>query len=347
MPPLLKIENICKSFGDLPAVNGLSLEVDAGEIFCLLGPSGCGKTTMLRMLAGFETPESGSIMIDGRDMIAVPPAERPVNIMFQNYALFPHLSVADNIAYGLRRSGISGAALSERVDELLHLVRLKRFEGRKPDNLSGGQRQRTALARALARQPKLLLLDEPLAALDRKLREETQIELVALQRQLGTSFIVVTHDQDEAMSLASRIGIMNEGHLIQTGSPQELYDRPENAFVADFLGEVSFLTGAFIPGEPDVTIALRPEHVSLRQASASATENEFDLPVHYESATYLGANWMVRVKNAGSMTIKALLSPAEMEQLAPQAGARLTVLFRRSKMHVLDPEGLASLLGEK
>ena len=174
MLPLLEIKKICKSFGDLPAVNSLSLVVNAGEIFCLLGPSGCGKTTMLRMLAGFETPESGSIMIDGRDMTAVPPAERPVNIMFQNYALFPHLSVADNIAYGLRRSGMSAPALSDRVDELLHLVRLKRFEGRKPDSLSGGQRQRTALARALARQPKLLLLDEPLAALDRKLREETQ-----------------------------------------------------------------------------------------------------------------------------------------------------------------------------
>ena len=347
MLPLLEIKKICKSFGDLPAVNSVSLVVNAGEIFCLLGPSGCGKTTMLRMLAGFETPESGSIMIDGRDMTAVPPAERPVNIMFQNYALFPHLSVADNIAYGLRRSGMSAPALSDRVDELLHLVRLKRFEGRKPDSLSGGQRQRTALARALARQPKLLLLDEPLAALDRKLREETQIELVSLQRQLGTSFIVVTHDQDEAMSLASRIGIMNEGHLIQTGSPQELYDKPENAFVADFLGEVSFLTGAFIRGEPDVTIALRPEHVSLRPARAKATENEFDLPVHYESATYLGANWMVRVKSASGITIKALLSPGEMDQLAPQSGAQLTVIFLRSKMHVLAPEGLASLAGAK
>ena len=335
MPSILDIKNICKSFDALPVVKNLSLTVEAGEIFCILGPSGCGKTTMLRMLAGLETPDSGHIIIDGKDMSSISPAERPVNIMFQNYALFPHLTVAENVGYGLRRDGIHPVALANRVEELLHLVRLTGFEGRKPESLSGGQRQRTALARALARRPKLLLLDEPLAALDRKLREETQIELVALQRQLGTSFIVVTHDQDEAMSLASRIGIMNEGYLIQTGTPQELYDHPKNAFVADFLGDVSFLVGPFLPQNGDITIALRPEHIHLAPPDEIPEDRMFALQVRYENATYLGSSWMVRVRTAEGRIVKALLSSQQISRIAPKQDDSLTALFHRSHMHVL------------
>ena len=237
MAPFIRLQNVTKRFADVNAVNDLSLDIDQGELFCLLGASGCGKSTLLRMLAGFETPTSGRIEIDGQNMADVSPADRPVNMMFQSYALFPHMTVANNIAYGLRRAGMQGADLDARVDSLIKLVRLDGLASRKPHKLSGGQRQRVALARALARQPKLLLLDEPLAALDKKLREDTQFELVDIQEKLGTTFIVVTHDQEEAMALSDRIAILKDGQIEQIGTPNELYDKPASEFVANFFGK--------------------------------------------------------------------------------------------------------------
>ena len=239
----IRLNALTKKFGDVLAVDNLSLDIEKGELFCLLGASGCGKSTLLRMLAGFELPSAGQIEIDGQDMAGVAPADRPVNNLFPNYALFPHMSVAGHIGYWLRRAGMRGQSLHDRIEALLKLVRLQGYGDRKPNQLSGGQRQRVALARALARQPKLLLLDEPLAALDKKLREDTQFELVDIQETLGTTFMVVTHDQEEAMTLAGRIGIMDQGRLVQVASPRHLYERPANVFVADFLGMISFIEG--------------------------------------------------------------------------------------------------------
>lgn len=241
--PHLRISALTKTFGAHVAADAVSFDLAPGEFLCLLGPSGCGKSTLLRLIAGLEKPDSGSITLAGADITALPAHGRPVNMMFQSYALFPHMSVARNIAYGLEGLGLSRAEKARRVEDLLRLVRLAGFETRKPDRLSGGQRQRVALARALAREPKLLLLDEPLGALDRGLREETQGELRALQRRLGTSFIVVTHDPQEAMALSDRIGVMDRGRLIQIGRPAELYQRPANRFVAGLLGDVNLIEG--------------------------------------------------------------------------------------------------------
>jgi len=232
----LKIENITKRFGDFTAVDDVSLDVYRGEIFCLLGGSGSGKTTLLRMLAGFETPTSGRIMLDGRDLSAVPPYERPVNMMFQSYALFPHMSVEKNIAFGLEQERLGKDEIKRRVGEILEIVKMGGFATRKPHQLSGGQRQRIALARSLVKRPKLLLLDEPLGALDRKLREHTQFELLNIQEQLGVTFIVVTHDQEEAMTLSTRMGVMNHGKIVQVGSASDIYEYPATRFVADFIG---------------------------------------------------------------------------------------------------------------
>ncbi|HWJ88921.1 MAG TPA: polyamine ABC transporter ATP-binding protein [Pelagibacterium sp.] len=241
--PFVRIRNVTKTFGDVYAVDDVSLDVYKGELFCLLGGSGSGKSTLLRMLAGFETATSGTIEIDGQSMTNVPPYDRPVNMMFQSYALFPHMTVERNIAYGLKRQGIARSEISDRVEELLKLVRLERFARRKPHQLSGGQRQRVALARSLARRPKLLLLDEPLGALDKKLREDTQYELVKIQETLGVTFIVVTHDQEEAMTLSTRIGVMNDGKIAQIGEPQEIYEFPNSRFVAGFVGSVNMFEG--------------------------------------------------------------------------------------------------------
>jgi putrescine transport system ATP-binding protein len=244
--PLITIDGVTKRYGAVVAVDHLSVEMEAGEFFALLGPSGCGKTTLMRLIAGFETPDEGRILIDGQDMAQVPPHERPVNMMFQSYALFPHMSVAKNIAFGLVQAGLSADKIRTRVDELLQLVQLKGFEARKPDQLSGGQRQRVALARALARRPKLVLLDEPLGALDRKLREETQFELMRVQRELGTGFVLVTHDQDEAMVMAQRIAVMRAGRIEQLGSPRAIYEEPKTRFVASFIGDVNLLEGEVV-----------------------------------------------------------------------------------------------------
>ncbi|MEM9602704.1 MAG: ABC transporter ATP-binding protein [Pseudomonadota bacterium] len=241
--PFLRIKGVSKQFGAVAAVDKVSLDIYRGELFCLLGGSGSGKSTLLRMLAGFEATSAGSIEIDGQDMAGVPPYRRPVNMMFQSYALFPHMTVADNIAYGLKRDKLPRAEIAQRVEQLLNMVQLGDFAKRKPDQLSGGQRQRVALARALAKGPKLLLLDEPLGALDKKLREETQFELMKIQEETGVTFIVVTHDQEEAMTLATRIGVMRDGEIVQVATPREVYEYPNSRFVADFIGSVNLFEG--------------------------------------------------------------------------------------------------------
>jgi putrescine transport system ATP-binding protein len=248
----VRIENITKRFGEFTAVNNVSLKIYDGEIFCLLGGSGCGKSTLLRMMAGFEEPTSGAIYIDGQDMAGIPPYERPVNMMFQSYALFPHMTVEKNIAFGLEQEkGLSRADIATRVTDILEIVKLTGFAVRKPHQLSGGQRQRVALARSLVKRPKLLLLDEPLGALDKKLREATQFELINIQETLGVTFIVVTHDQEEAMTLASRIGVMNRGEIVQIGTPTEIYEFPMTKFVADFIGSVNMFEGRLVEDLPD------------------------------------------------------------------------------------------------
>src|SRR5271155_6026579 len=249
--PYVQVEHITKAFGEFKAVDDVSLKIYQGEIFCLLGASGCGKTTLLRMLGGFETPTSGKILIDGEDMMGVPPYERPVNMMFQSYALFPHMNVEQNVGFGLKQDRLSKNEINERVATMLDLVKMGDFAKRKPQQLSGGQRQRVALARSLVKRPKLLLLDEPLGALDKKLREHTQFELLGLQESLGVTFIVVTHDQEEAMTLASRIGVMNHGEIAQAGTPSEIYEFPSSKFVADFVGTVNIFEGKLIEDEPE------------------------------------------------------------------------------------------------
>ena len=239
----VRMANLTKKFGDFTAVDAVSLDIRRGEIFCLLGGSGSGKTTLLRMLAGFERPSGGAIHIDGEDMSAIPPYERPVNMMFQSYALFPHMSVERNIAFGLEQEGLQRAEIRRQVGDILDIVKMGGFGSRKPHQLSGGQRQRVALARALVKRPKLLLLDEPLAALDRKLREHTQFELISIQQRLGVTCIVVTHDQEEAMTLGTRLGVMNHGRIAQVGTPSDIYESPVTRFVADFIGSVNMFEG--------------------------------------------------------------------------------------------------------
>ena len=241
--PLLRIEGATKRFGDFTAVDRLSLDIRSGEFFALLGPSGCGKTTLLRLIAGFERPDTGRILLDGVDLAAVPPHRRPVNMMFQSYALFPHLTVEDNVAFGLRQEGLPQPEIAHRVADMLALVKLDTLGRRKPHELSGGERQRVALARALVKRPRLLLLDEPMAALDKKLRDETRFELMALQRRLDLTFVIVTHDQSEAMIVADRIAVMDRGRLMQVGPPAEIYERPESRWVADFVGDVNLFEG--------------------------------------------------------------------------------------------------------
>ena len=297
--PYIAIENVSKRFGDFVAVNGVSLKIYKGEIFCLLGGSGCGKTTLLRMLAGFERPTAGRILIDGQDMADIPPYERPVNMMFQSYALFPHMTVYGNVAFGLEQEKLPKAHIRQRVGEILDIVRMGEYAQRKPHQLSGGQRQRVALARALVKRPKLLLLDEPLGALDRKLREHTQFELIGIQEKLGVTFVVVTHDQEEAMTLASRIGVMNRGEIVQIGTPRQIYEFPATRFVADFIGSVNLFDGQLTEDESDhvrvqcsdfqapvyvdhglsappnaqLWVAIRPEKITLERDPPKSTDN--------------------------------------------------------------------------
>ncbi len=272
--PLIEFRNVTKRFGDFVAIDDLSLSIYRKEFFALLGPSGCGKTTMMRMLAGFEDPSEGAILLEGRDISGVPPNRRAVNMMFQSYALFPHLSVWDNIAFGLKREGQPKDKIAARVDEMLRLTRLTKFSGRKPHQISGGQRQRVALARSLAKAPKLLLLDEPLGALDRKLREETQFELMDIQEKTGTTFVIVTHDQEEAMTVASRVAVMDEGRIVQVATPSVIYEAPTSVYVADFIGDVNLIRGTAHarPEAPasavePVAEPLAPEHAAAEPAA--------------------------------------------------------------------------------
>ena len=257
--PFLLIDQLVKEFDGVRAVNDISVTINQGEIFALLGSSGCGKSTLLRMLAGFETPTSGRIELAGSSIVDVPPHQRPINMMFQSYALFPHLSVWDNIAFGLRRDGLPKADISARVEQMLALVQLTQYAKRKPHQLSGGQQQRVALARSLAKRPQLLLLDEPLGALDKKLRERTQMELVNIIEQVGVTCVMVTHDQDEAMSMATRIAVMSEGRILQVGAPGEIYETPNCRFVADFIGSVNLFDGRITEDEPDHVVVDTPE----------------------------------------------------------------------------------------
>ncbi|MFQ5783245.1 MAG: ABC transporter ATP-binding protein [Alphaproteobacteria bacterium] len=329
--PSIRIVNVTKKFGEFIAVNNVSLDVYKGELFCLLGASGCGKTTLLRMLAGFERPSEGAILIDGVDVSEIPPYKRPFNMMFQSYALFPHMTVAQNVAFGLKQESVPRAEIRDRVSAILDLVELGPFAKRKPHQLSGGQRQRVALARSLVKQPKLLLLDEPLAALDKKLREQTQFELVNIQETLGVTFIVVTHDQQEAMTLASRIGVMDKGQIVQVGQPADVYEFPNCRFVADFIGSVNLFEGKVVEDEPDyvrihseeagcvfyidhgiasatdarVWVAVRPEKIAILREQPD-TESNWTKGVVDEIA-YMGNLSVFHVRLATGKLVRVVL----------------------------------------
>ena len=269
-PPLVRFEAVSKRFSGLSAVAALSLDIFQGEFFALLGPSGCGKTTLLRLLAGLEMPDEGRVLLDGHDLASVPPHRRAVNMMFQNYALFPHLDVERNVAFGLRQDRLPKAEIAARVAAMLALVKLAGFEKRKPHQLSGGQRQRVALARALVKRPRVLLLDEPLAALDKKLRGETQFELMHLRQQLGLTFLIVTHDQEEAMTVADRIGVMDQGRLVQVATPPEIYERPNSRWVADFIGDVNLIEGRLVEAGESASTIMSAHAGKLRAAATDA-----------------------------------------------------------------------------
>ncbi len=327
--PLIRFKNVTKKFGEFIAIDDLSLDIYAQEFFALLGPSGCGKTTMMRMLAGFESPTTGRIELAGQDIAPVPPNKRAVNMMFQSYALFPHLSIWDNIAFGLRRDKMEKDAIAARVAEMLKLTRLEKFARRKPHQISGGQRQRVALARSLAKAPKLLLLDEPLGALDKKLRQDTQFELMDIQESTGTTFVIVTHDQEEAMTVASRVAVMDEGRVIQVATPAEIYEAPNSVYVADFIGDVNIIEAStkaigqdqyhlnWIEGQPPLTatsaapfsegqqahLAIRPEKIRI------STERPEDAPNALQGKVldiaYLGNLSTYHVELPGGQVIKA------------------------------------------
>lgn len=331
----LQIRHIVKQFDEVFAVDDVSLDIEQGEIFALLGSSGCGKSTLLRMLAGFETPTSGRIVLGGQDIVGLAPYDRPINMMFQSYALFPHLNVWDNIAFGLRRDGMSKPDITQRVDEMLEMVQLKAYAKRKPHQLSGGQQQRVALARSLAKRPRLLLLDEPLGALDAKLRQRTQLELVHIIQRVGVTCVMVTHDQEEAMTMATRIGVMSEGKILQIGRPEEIYETPNCRFVADFIGTVNLFKGRVSVDEPDhvvidspecrhyvshgitgtqgmeVDVAVRPEKMALQATAPLASERASAAEDGHNQVqgvitdiAYLGSLTTYHVRLASGLVIK-------------------------------------------
>ena len=345
----LQIKNVVKEFDGHRAVDNVSVDIAQGEVFALLGSSGCGKTTLLRMLAGFETPTAGTITLAGRDLAGLPPYLRPMNMMFQSYALFPHLTVFDNIAFGLRRDGLPAGEVRERVAAMLKLVQLEPYAKRKPHQLSGGQQQRVALARSLAKKPQLLLLDEPLGALDKKLREETQIELANIIHDVGVTCVLVTHDQEEAMTMASRIAVMSEGRFLQVGLPAEIYETPATRFVADFIGNVNLMDGKLVVDEADhvvvdcgdirhrvghgitgtqgmaVTVALRPEKIRIRRdalTSPAAPETGVNR-AHgtLRDVSYFGSFTVYHLQMASGRVLKISQSNVERQPGAPlQAG---------------------------
>ncbi|MFZ0421343.1 MAG: ABC transporter ATP-binding protein [Xanthobacteraceae bacterium] len=330
LQPLLRIEDLSKRFGGFAAVDQLSLDIYQGEFFALLGPSGCGKTTLLRLIAGFEAPNEGRILLDGVEIGAVPPYRRPVNMMFQSYALFPHLNVEANIAFGLKQEGLPRAEIAERVGEMLTLVRLEGFGRRKPQELSGGQRQRVALARSLVKRPRILLLDEPMAALDKKLRGETQFELMELQRRLGLTFIIVTHDQSEAMTVADRIAVMDRGRLMQVAPPAEIYEQPNSRWVADFIGNINLFEGrvgddgtsvegtalgrigvaAKIDAEPGATVwvAVRPEKIRLTPSEPAAEPSHNRIAATVADIGYLGDLSIYKLRTGAGAELQAALA---------------------------------------
>jgi putrescine transport system ATP-binding protein len=332
----LQIQDVVKDFGGYKAVNQVSLDIARGEIFALLGSSGCGKTTLLRMLAGFETPTSGRIVLAGQDMAGLPPCDRPMNMMFQSYALFPHLTVWENVAFGLKRDGLPKAEIAERVDAMLKLVQLTKFAKRKPHQLSGGQQQRVALVRSLAKRPKLLLLDEPLGALDKKLREETQIELVNIIEEVGVTCVMVTHDQEEAMTMASRIAVMSEGRFLQVGAPADIYETPASRFVADFIGNVNLMAGTVEVDEADhvvigsadckhyvghgitgtqgmpVTVALRPEKIQVSRDKPADAFNA--APGTIKDLSYFGSFTVYHVELPSGQRLKVSQANVERHQ---------------------------------
>ena len=326
--PLIRFQNVTKKFGEFVAIDDLTLDIFRREFFALLGPSGCGKTTLMRMLAGFEAPTSGTILLDGVDIAPIPPNKRATNMMFQSYALFPHLTVWDNIAFGLKRSDMAKDKIPARVEEMLRLVRLEKFAKRKPHQISGGQRQRVALARSLAKAPKLLLLDEPLGALDKKLRQDTQFELMDIQEKTGTTFVIVTHDQEEAMTVASRVAVMDHGKMIQVDTPDRIYETPNSVYVADFIGDVNIIEGtarpngdkyaiAWAEGQPEIAatsadkiapgtrvyFAIRPEKVAIASERPEGRANVIEGTV--SDIAYLGNISTYKVEVAGGLMIKA------------------------------------------
>jgi putrescine transport system ATP-binding protein len=335
--PFVRIVGVTKTFGTTYAVDDLSLDIFQGEFFSLLGGSGCGKSTLLRILAGFVIPDQGRVSIDGVDVTELPPYLRPVNMMFQSYALFPHMNVADNVAFGLKQEGMAKAQIDARVAEMLDLVKMSGFAKRKPDQLSGGQRQRVALARSLAKQPKLLLLDEPLGALDRKLREHTQLELVAIQERVGTTFVTVTHDQEEAMTMSTRVAIMDAGRIVQVNTPSSIYEFPATRLVADFLGSVNLFDGRVIGTEGDdlrvrcdaagcdlkiemsqplpegtqVSVALRPEKISVVE-DAPPTDHNW-LRGQVSDIAYLGDVSIYHIKTTAGQIVRAQLTNTRHE----------------------------------
>ena len=327
-PPLIRIERVTKRFGDFTAVNQVDLDIRQGEFFALLGASGCGKTTLLRMLGGFETPTEGRILIDGADVSNVPPYERPVNMMFQSYALFPHMTVEQNVAFGLQQDKMPKEQIAERVKAMLDMVQMTQYARRKPAQLSGGQRQRVALARSLAKQPKVLLLDEPLGALDKKLREQTQLELVNIQEKVGITFIMVTHDQEEAMTMACRVGIMKDGQIAQIGTPYDVYETPNSRFVGDFIGNANMIAGSVTGGEgadwtiasaelgctitahhgkplpngSEVTVMVRPEKMTIGRQAAPGAVNTVSGRI--TDIAYLGDMSIYHVKLPGGAKLQ-------------------------------------------
>ncbi|MBX3500288.1 MAG: ABC transporter ATP-binding protein [Alphaproteobacteria bacterium] len=323
----LRVVGLRKRFGDVAAVSGVSFHIAKGERLALLGESGCGKTTLLRMIAGFERPDAGRILVEGRDITDLPPYERPVNMMFQSYALFPHMNVARNVGFGLVQEGVARAEIARRVEEALDLVQMAHLGGRRPDQLSGGQRQRVALARAIVKRPKLLLLDEPMAALDRKLRERTRLELVELQQRLGIAFVIVTHDQDEAMSMASSVAVMDKGGIAQFGTPTSIYEQPASRFVAEFFGGANILEGEArastlvrcamlgidivtmptqgIDDGRTIGLAIRPERIALSRDRPEDIDNIAQGEVR--EVSYLGDRSICHVEMAVGLTMRAAI----------------------------------------